>query len=184
MFKQFATVNIDPKIKNNSDLHRVNVVFPPDQRSSDLLQNISFYKSFIHDFRIETSDEKASVNDIFNSMAPIGSEIQHVSVRYTKLPERATVGLESLPDSIDSVHIISSVISINDVERVKSIIKDTNLSVRLTGLLKIEIREDSFTSIGKDYILFSRFNLKNKSNAISISENDALQYIFDRKKYD
>ena len=61
MFKQFATVNIDPSIKNNSDLHVVNVVFPPDQRSSDILQNVSFYKSFIHDFRIETSDEKASL---------------------------------------------------------------------------------------------------------------------------
>ena len=80
MFKQFATVNIDPSIKNNSDLHVVNVVFPPDEKSSDLLQNVSFYKSFIHDFRIETSDEKASLTDIFNSMAPTGSEIQNILV--------------------------------------------------------------------------------------------------------
>ena len=184
MFKQFATVNIDPKIKNNSDFHVVNVVFPPDQRSSDLLQNVSFYKSFIHDFRIETSDEKSSVNDIFNSMVPTGSEIQNISVRYTSLPERATVGLELLPDFVESVHIIASCISINDIERVKSMIGNTKLSIRLTGLIKTEILANPFMSVGKDYVLFSRLNSKDNSNKISIGENDALQYIFDRKKYD
>ena len=184
MFKQFATVNIDPSIKNNSDLHVVNVVFPPDEKSSDLLQNVSFYKSFIHDFRIETSDEKASLTDIFNSMAPIGSEIQNILVRYTSLPERATVGLESLPDFVESVHIISSSISMNDIERVKSMIGNTKLSIRLTGLIKTEILANPFMSVGKDYVLFSRLNSKNNSNKISIGENDALQYIFDRKKYD
>ena len=185
MYKSFATVNMDKTAEpiNVSDIHSVNVTFPPDQMSSDLLENVSFYKSFIHDFRIETSDKTSSLNDMFASMVPTGSNVQHITVRYLELPERATVGLEHLPDFVESVHIISSVICEHDIQRVKSM--STDLSVRLTGLLKEQTNIDDsspYIKIGKDYIVFSKKIVgKNKDTEITLNENDALQYIFDNR---
>lgn len=184
MYKSFATVNMDKTATpiNVSDIHSVNVTFPPDQMSSDLLENVSFYKSFIHDFRIETSDKTSSLNDMFTSMVPIGSNVQHITVRYLELPERATVGLEHLPDFVESVHIISSVISEHDIQRVKSM--STDLSVRLTGLLKEQTNIDSlpYMKVGKDHIVFSKKIVDtNEDIETTLNENDALQYIFDNR---
>ena len=184
MYKQFATVNVDRTLKHDPDAHhRIDLVFPPDERSSRILKTISFYRSFVHDFRVETSDNNASVNDIFSSMVPVGSEVQNFTVRYTVLPDRATIDLESLPEILESVHIISSSISEDDIKRVKELVHITKLSVRLTGFNKSEVKEEPFMKIGKDFILFSNRIITPDINEVVLNESDALQYILERKKY-
>jgi len=121
---------------------------------------------------------------MFTSMFPNGSEIQHITVRYTNLPSRSSIGLEFLPDMVESVHIISSIILEEDIDRIKLLINSKNISVRLTGMIKNSILQEPFMKIGKDFILFSKkLIIEDKGNTI-LDENDALQYILDRKKYE
>ena len=119
-------------------------------------------------------------------MVPIGSVVQNITVRYLELPERATIGLEYLPGHIESVHIISSIISQDDIQRAISIVENNDkISIRLTGLFKEQYNvKNSYVKIGKDHIVISKnITTKNEEMGPILDESDALQYIFDRKKY-
>lgn len=152
-----------------SDTHVVNVTYPPDDTSNMTLDAISRFKSFVHDFRVECYEKSVSVYEIFTAIFPIGCTLQTMTVRFIDPPERATVSIEQLSKSMESVHIISPSISSNDVSISRRIVDENrDFSIRLTGLISKKLKAENTESpesdsvvYGEDHIVFrNRYNMK------------------------
>lgn len=190
--RKFRTVvdktSTEDDIGDLPETHVVNVTYPPTPTSNITLDAISKYKSFVHDFRVECGDKSVSVYEIFTAIFPIGCTLQSMTVRYdTDQPERATIGMGQLSDSMESVHIISPSISENDVSASTTIVGEKkDFSVRLTGLISNNLRnkDDSiekrdFVKYGNDYIVFSKSIIHDDFNFDTIlEEEDTLRHIF------
>lgn len=114
----------------------VNATYPPDEYTEGVLQRHVESGSRVHELNVEVQNGASdpSVDDVFASIVPHGARVQCLSVRYDTKPERSLVNASRVLEQVESVHVISPVISVDDVERCTHLVKKhDHVKIRLTG---------------------------------------------------
>lgn len=180
MAYKFRTINApipSNHVEYESDIHTVHIKFPLDDYSIDKLRKVSMYKSFIHELIVECTDDSQSVYDIFTSTIPIGCDVQTITVRYNKA-SRACVDIGNLSGKVESVHVISSSVNDQDVQKCKLL---DCLTIRLSGFVPecSMIDLSNSCTVGGDYIQFvPNINMNNTlSTEKRLSESECVDFI-------
>lgn len=118
------------------DASTVNATYPPDVYTEGVLQRHADSGSHVHELNVEVQKGMSdpSVDDVFSSIVPQGARVQCLSVRYDTRPERSLVNASRVLERVESVHVVSPVISVDDVERCVRLVQEhENVKIRLTG---------------------------------------------------
>lgn len=103
---EFRTHEIgdDMIIDNPVMIHSVNVKYPPDEISTKILDDLSKYKSFVHDVNVICELPSESAYEVYSSIL-IHCDIQVFNIRYIENAVRTCVGIENFVSKVQSVHI-------------------------------------------------------------------------------
>ena len=181
-FRTISAHSSPHQLEYESDVHIVSITFPLDGPSVDKLREISMFKSFIHELKVDCIDGNQSVNDIFTSTVPIGCSVQTITVRYEDSTSRSCVDIVNLSGKVESVHVISSSVNDKDVKKCNLLIKEgVCLTVRLSGFVSECSMVDTGNSciLGGDFIEFlPRVSMTNiLSSEKRLSEEEAISLI-------
>ena len=181
-FRTISAYSPSSQLEYESDVHTVNITFPLDVPSVDKLRQISMFKSFIHELRVDCIDGNQSVNDIFTSTVPIGCSVQTITVRYADNTARSCVDIGNLSGKVESVHVISASVNEKDVKKCNLLIEEgACLTIRLSGFVSECIMVDTSNRciLSDDYIEFSpRISMTNiLSSEKRLSEEESISLI-------
>lgn len=148
---------LDPK-----KVHSVEITYPPDERSTKILDDLSKYKSFIHEVNITCNLPLESAYEVYSSILT-HCEIQFLSIRYIDNAIRTCVGIEKFISKIKSLHISVPEISQEDLSICENFHDSkTKLNIRLTSA-------DSTHSFGSIET--------NMDDIVYLDENESVAYL-------
>ena len=156
----------DMIIDNPVMIHSVNVKYPPDEISIKILDDLSKYKSFVHDVNVTCELSSESAYEVYSSIL-IHCEVQFFNIIYTGNAIRTCVGIENFVSKVQSVHISVPEISQEDIVICENFhaINKNKLNIRLTPTSTPTFSR-SFGSI-----------TSNLDNVKYLDENESIAYL-------
>jgi len=152
----------------------------------------------IHCLTVSVSKDisEPSIEDIYTTLVPIGCKVQCLVIRYETTPERSLVNASSVLEKVESVHMITPVVTKDDVSRLNDIIKSGgDFKIRITGFVGDHKLDIPTKIAGGDYVtieicddtitVVSEPNLEKMSKPLDsfddelvrLDEKDSLDYI-------